>query len=110
MIKVNARHIALYLIGIVLLVFGYPNFLDKITEAGRMKEEANRIRKEAEEASSKPFEVQELVYDPNSDTWKNENYYFQTIHVGQVNFKALLTVKKRNAIETNDDENASDSF
>lgn len=109
MIKVNTRHIILYLTGIVLLIFGYPGFWDKITEANQKKNQAIRIRHEAKEASSKPFEVQQLELDTVSNTWKNKHLYFQTVHVGQINFKAVRIAKK-STIETNDDENASDSF
>lgn len=109
MIKVNARHIIFYIIGIVLLFFGYPGFWDEIKENNRKKEEAKKMQQEVDIASSKAFEVQELILDPLTDTWKNDQHYFQTINVGKINFKALQKAKKT-MIETNDDENASDSF
>ncbi|MCL8001048.1 hypothetical protein M8994_22915, partial [Brucella sp. 21LCYQ03] len=102
-------HIMLYLIGFFLLVFGHPNFWDKITEADRKKRETKRIQQEAAVASAKPFEVQELVFDTASNTWKNKLPYFQTIHVGQVNLKAFRN-SGSTTVETNDDENASDSL
>lgn len=109
MIKVKTKHIVLYAVGIILLIFGQRSFWDGIQETTKQKEAGRKMAEESRKASSKAFEVQELVYDPAHNAWKNNNPYFQTLHVGSVNFKAL---KKggNTSIETNDDENASDSF
>ncbi|KZE73362.1 hypothetical protein AV926_18435 [Myroides marinus] len=109
MVRIRTKQIILYLIGVLLLVFGYPDFWNKVIDYHRLKEEIKRSTQEAEEAISQPFEVQELVYDSNSKRWKNKQHYFQVIHLGKVNFKSKQKVNI-NTIETNDDENASDSF
>lgn len=109
MIKIKAKHILLYAIGITLLIFGQRNFWEDIKKEERQKEAAKKAMKEAEIASSKEFEVQTLVYDSIHKTWQNKDIYFQTLHVGNINFKALKRFNKT-TVETNDDENASDSF
>lgn len=109
MIKINPRHIFLYIIGIVLLVFGYPSFWTEIKEENKKKEETKRMQEDAQLASTKKFEIQQAEFDSLTKQWKNKTPYFQTIHVGKVNFKAVL-INKKTSIETNDDENASDSF
>lgn len=109
MIKVKAKYIVLYTIGITLLIFGQRDFWEKIQEASKQKEISRKQTEEAQMASNKKFEIQELTYDSVRNKWINQHVYFQTQNMGNVNFKLL----KRSAnikIETNDDENASDSF
>lgn len=110
MLKIGARYIALYAIAVVFLVFGNRDLWRKLQEAGRQKEASRKMAEEAVIASNKPFEVQELDLDPVTGTWKNRHAYFQPVHVGNVNFKALRPKTKSTGVETNDDENASDTF
>lgn len=111
MIKIKAHYILLYTIGALLLLFGQRDFWEGLLEEQKQKEFAKKQSEEAKVASEKKFEVQNLVYDSVGKTWKNEGLYFQTIHVGNVNFKALTSAQKKSktVVETNDDENASDS-
>lgn len=109
MIKIKAKHILLYVIGITLLIFGQRNFWEEIKEADKQKEATKKAMEQAEIASNKKFEVQTLYYDSVQKSWENKDVYFQTLHVGNINFKALKRFNKT-TIETHDDENASDSF
>ncbi|MCC9167732.1 hypothetical protein [Pontibacter harenae] len=109
MIILKAKYIVLYAIGIILLIFGQRNFWEELQEASEQNEAKKKMLEEAFIASNRKFEVQELVYDSTKNLWKNKYPYFQTIQVGNVNFKALKRSKKT-TIETNDDENASESF
>lgn len=99
----------LYSIGIILLMFGQRSFWEEMLEAREQKELEKKMAGEAHEEDLKPFEVQELSYDPTENIWNNNSHYFQTVHVGNVNFKALKKTGKT-SVETNDDENASDSI
>lgn len=101
------KHIFLYLLGIGLLLFGNRDLWDKLKIA-REKEKQQKALAEANKDVEKRFETQRLQYDSVAKTWKNPNYYFQTVHLGNVNFKALKQ-KGRSTVESNDDENASDS-
>lgn len=108
MVRVGARSITLFASAVLFLIFGNRDLWRKLEEAGRQREASRRMAEEARIASSKPFEVQELHFDPASAGWKNPHAYFQPVHVGNVNFKALRP--KSTGVETNDDENASDTF
>lgn len=108
MIKIKTKYIALYVLGILLLIFGQRSFWESLLKEAEDKKEALKLRKEAEDASSKKFEVQKLEYDSVKGKWKNNTLYFQTIHTGSINFKALKN-KTKTVVETNDDENASES-
>ena len=112
MIKIKPHYIFLYAIGAFLLLFGQRDFWEGILEEQKQKEIAKKQSEEAKIASEKKFEVQNLSYDSITKTWKNAGHYFQTIHVGNVNFKAIKASQKssKTVIETNDDENASDSL
>ncbi|SFJ18557.1 hypothetical protein [Myroides guanonis] len=109
MVRIKTKHIFLYVIGITLLIFGQRSFWEDFKVASKQKETAKKIADEALLASEKGFEVQTLEYDSIQKSWKNKATYFQTLHVGNVNFKALKRFNKT-FVETNDDENASDSF
>lgn len=109
MVKIKAKYIVLYAMGIILLIFGQRNFWEEIQKAKKQKETAKKQANEARIALQKKFEIQTVVYDSLQKTWKNEYHYFQTIHVGNVNFKALKKTVKTTR-ETHDDENTSDSF
>lgn len=109
MIKIKIKHILLYAIGILLLIFGQRHFWEDILQTVKQKESAKKMAEEARVASEKAFEVQQLTYDSSLHIWKNMNPYFQTLHIGKINFKALPQGKK-STVETNDDENASDSI
>lgn len=108
MIKIKTKYIALYVLGILLLLFGQRNFWESLLKEAEDKKEALKLRKEAQDAFSKKFEVQKLEYDSVKRVWKNNSLYFQTIHTGSINFKALKN-KSQTVVETNDDENASES-
>lgn len=109
MIKIKAKYIVLYATGIILLIFGQRNFWEKIQQAQKESEAAKKRSEEAFIASNKKFEIQELTYDSTKNLWKNKYPYFQILQVGNVNFKAL-TKSEKTSIETNDDENASESL
>lgn len=109
MVRIKTKHIFLYVIGITLLIFGQRSFWEDFKVASKQKEAAKKMANEALLASEKGFEVQTLEYDSIQKSWKNKATYFQILHVGNVNFKALKRFNKT-FVETNDDENASDSF
>lgn len=109
MMRIKGKHILLYVIGITLLIFGQRSFWEDFKEESKGKESAKKMADEAQLVSDKKFEVQTLEYDSIQKSWKNKATYFQTLHVGNVNFKALKRFNKT-TVETNDDENASDSF
>lgn len=110
MINRKPQSFVLYFVGIVLLLFGQRSFWEKYKEGEKQIEQQKKQEKEAEFASNKPFETQEVVYDSIKKTWKNSKVYFQTIHVGNVNFKAMKASKSKSNIESHDEENASDSL
>lgn len=109
MISRKPQSLVLYLIGIALLLFGQRSFWDKFKEA--RKQVALEKKQQQEEAliSNRPFEIQEIEYDSIRGKWKNDRVYFQTIHVGNVNFKSLKN-RRTTTVEHHDEENASDSF
>lgn len=109
MIKIKAKHIILYAIGSLLLIFGQRSFWEGVKKEEKQRGATAKAMKEAEIAVNKKFEVQTLIYDSIQDNWYNKDIYFQTLHVGNVNFKALKRFNKT-VVETNDDEDASDSF
>lgn len=110
MINRKPQSFVLYFVGIVLLLFGQRSFWEKYKEGQKQVELQKKQQEEAALASSKPFEIQEIAYDSIKQKWKNDHVYFQTIHVGNVNFKALKINKIKTNIESHDEENASDSF
>ncbi|MDM1406754.1 hypothetical protein [Myroides sp. DF42-4-2] len=109
MIHRKPQSLVLYLVGIVLLLFGQRSFWEKYKET--RKQVALQEKQQQEEAmiSNRPFEIQEVAYDSTRGVWKNDHVYFQTIHVGNVNFKSLKN-RGTTTVEHHDDENASDSF
>lgn len=98
----------LYCTGIVLLIFGNKEFFENLKEEKELAKENEKKDLEAEKEKNKPFEVQKLEYDSVKAEWKNPNFYFQIVNVGNVNFKALKKNTKVQ-LETNDDEKASES-
>ncbi|GLB50427.1 hypothetical protein [Neptunitalea lumnitzerae] len=100
------KYILLYIIGLGLLVFGNRNFWDELQES-RKKEKLEDEKKHVNDGIAKRFETQRLEYDAATGKWKNPNYYFKVINLGNFNFKTLN--KGKTTVETNDDENASDS-
>ncbi|MCR4031447.1 MULTISPECIES: hypothetical protein [Flavobacterium] len=108
MIKIKTKYIALYFLGILLLIFGQRSFWENLIKEKEDQKEALKLRQEAENAFSQQFEVQKLEYDSVNRKWKNNNLYFQIIHTGSINFKALKN-KSKTVVETNDEENASES-
>lgn len=110
MINRKTQSFVLYFVGVVLLLFGQRSFWEKYKDAQRQIAQEKIQQSEVEKVSNKPFETQKVEYDSITNTWKNEHRYFQTVHVGNVNFKALNKKGIKTTIEDNDDENASDSF
>lgn len=98
----------LYCTGIVLLVFGNKEFFENLKKEQELIKEDELKFLEAEKHKNKHFEVQNLEYDPVKSEWRNPAFYFQIINIGNVNFKALKKNSKLQ-IETNDDEQASES-
>ena len=101
----KVKSIFLYLLGLGLLLFGNRDLWDELQES--WKEEKKQkdlllVNKDVE----KRFETQKLEYDSVSKKWTNPKYYFQVINAGSPNFKAL---KKSTKVETDSDEDASDS-
>lgn len=105
---INLKHLLLYVIAIILFIFGNSSFLEKIKKEKEENKKSLKIKAEVAEISSRKFEVQPLTFDSIDNRWKNESIYFQTVHLGKVDFKSTPTVNKT-IIETNDDENASES-
>lgn len=110
MIQFRLKYVVLYATGIVLLVSGNRGLWEKLREENRRAEADRKLAEEARVLSSRPFEVQELTKDPKTNAWTNAHHYIQTVHVGRVNFKALRPRLGNSSVETNDDENASDTF
>ena len=109
MIKVELKHILLYLIGIILLVFGNKQFWERFQEEEKKKLLDERLAKDAKVESFRKFETQDILFDKKNKIWKNNHISFNTINLGKVDFiseKQNGNVKK----ETNDDETASDSL
>ena len=106
--KISVKHLFLYIIAIVLFVFGNSSFLQKIKAEREKEKEEQKTKAYIENISSKEFEVQPLVFDSINQKWKNESTYFQTMYLGKVDFKNTPKIK-RSVVETNDDENASES-
>lgn len=102
------KSILLYIIGVLFLFFGNKNFWNDL----KVEKEKEKIRQKESEAAKinikKKFEVQSLQYDSINGQWKNPHFYFQLINVSYVNFSPANKAKKT-VIESNDDENASDS-
>lgn len=119
MVKINAKHILLYVIGVALFLFGYPSFWTKIKESNEKEKLAQKLRDEAMAESTKGFDTQTLTFDSIANKWENKSVYFQTIYLGKIDFKSLQSASKQTSIassiskkvtvETNDDENASES-
>lgn len=109
MIQLKGKHIFLYVVAIGFLLVGQRDFWQEIKESSKQKLAAKKMAEQALLESNKAFEVQELSYDSIGNTWSNKATYFQTIHIGAVNFKALKRFNKT-TVETHDIENASDSF
>ncbi|MCW1884930.1 hypothetical protein OKA04_09340 [Luteolibacter flavescens] len=109
MLRIQPGHALLYAASLGLLVFGNRDLWEKIREEKRTKEATRKQAEEARIASSEPFETQVLVRNPATGDLRNPHTYFRTMHVGRVNFKALRPART-SGTETNDDENASDTF
>jgi len=109
MSNTRAKHILLYALGIILLLFGQRNFWEELLAKNKEDEYNRKSAEEAKISATKNFEVQYLNYDSTQNVWKNKQYYFQTLHLGKINFKALKRDTKT-TIEQHDDENASDSI
>ncbi len=97
----------LYGIGIALLIFGNRELWDKLKAEKEEKQQRQALADANEKVKLESFEVQKLEYDSVSGQWKNPDYYFQVINAGNPNFKALK--KGSVKVESNTDENASDS-
>jgi len=110
MINRKTQSFVLYFVGVVLLLFGQRSFWERYKETQRQMQQEKRQQREAEITSKKSFEIQEITYDSLTEKWKNEYFYFQTVHVGNVNFKARNKREIKTTIEESDEENASDSF
>ncbi len=110
MIRFRLRYVVLYTTGIALLVFGNRGLWERLQEENRQAETNRKLAEQARILSSRPFEVQALTRDPVTNALKNNHPYIQTVHVGRVNFKALRPKLGGASVETNDDENASDTF
>lgn len=108
MTNINFKHLLLYLITIVFFIFGNSSFLEKIKKEKDENKKAQKLKAEMAEISSRKFEVQPLFFDSIDNRWKNKSVYFQTIHLGKIELKSPKTINKT-IIETNDDENASES-
>lgn len=102
------KSVFLYLIGISLLIFGNRDLWDELQEDKKKVDSDKKLREEALKNFDKKFTVQKLEYDSVAQKWKNPHHHFQLINVSYVNFKAL-NKGKITTIESNDDEDASDS-
>lgn len=104
----KVKAILLYSLAVLLLIFGNRDLWDEVLEQRELAEKNKKLVAESAKNSEKQFEIQKLQYDSISGQWKNPHHYFQLINVSYVNFKAINKGKKT-TIETDDDENASDS-
>ena len=109
MIKIKPQYILLYFIGIFLLIFGNRDFIEKIQANEDEKIKQKKSAELAENERNRKFETQKLSYDSIAKRLVNKNISFQTVIV-QANFNAQKSANKVTKIETNDDENASDSL
>jgi hypothetical protein len=100
------KSILLFLLAIALFLFGNREFWEKYIKSKEDEKEA-KLLLAANTDVEKRFEIQKLKYDSVSRKWSNPNFYFQVINVGKINFKALK--KNKTTIETDTDENASES-
>ena len=102
----KAKPVFLYILGIGFLLFGNRDLWDELQESWK-EEKRQQSLLDININIEKRFETQKLEYDSVSKKWRNPKYYFQVINLGSPNFKALK--KGRTAIETDTDEDASDS-
>jgi len=100
------KSVFLYLLAISFFLFGNREFWAKYIQSKEEEREKETLAK-VNKGVEKRFETQKLQYDSVSKRWVNPNFYFQVINVGKINFKAIK--KGKTTIETNSDENASDS-
>ncbi len=100
------KSIALYLIGIFLLLIGNRKVWDELCA---LKKEKERLRKQAKvnDGIEKRFEIQKLEYDSINKRLNNPALYFQLIALGKPDFKSSSKAITR--IEKDDDEYATDS-
>lgn len=111
MIKKNPQHFLLYLMGIILLIFGNRQFWEKIRAEEEKKEQDSKRLEMAAVESLKKFEVQKLAFDQVKKKWNNKHVSFQIIHLDGISFERANSPKAGIIkVETNDDENASDSL
>ncbi|WP_437919996.1 hypothetical protein [Sphingobacterium sp. LRF_L2] len=108
MVKIKSRDILLYSVGVALLLFGNRQYWEKFLAEQKKKSDKAAAAVEAQAEFQKEFEVQELRYDSVKNTWKNEYVNFQTISIGTSNVNRPER-KYTTTVETNDDEQASDS-
>jgi hypothetical protein len=109
MIKIAPRHILLYLTGSVLILFGNREYWEKLKNEERRNVRKKRIEELSSIESSKAFEIQKITFDSVKKEWINKHISFQTIVIPS-DFKATNKVEKITSIETDREENASDSF
>lgn len=100
------KPVFLYLLAIGFFLFGNREFWDKYLQS-KEDEKEKVLLAEVNKGVEKRFETQKLQYDPVSKKWINPNFYFQVINIGKINFKAIK--KNKTTVETDTDENASDS-
>lgn len=102
------RSIILYIVGIFLLIFGNRDLWDELQEQREEEKKARRAQAEAGEHLKKEFEIQALEYDSINKKWTNPHVYFQLVNASYINFHAAGK-EKSTTIETDDDEDASDT-
>lgn len=101
------KHILLFAVGLLFLLFGNRKFWENYQQE-KLKEKKRKDLIHANDDVVSRFETQKLVFDTITSKWKNPVVYFQTVNLGNVNYKALQK-KGKTVIETNTTENASSS-
>lgn len=102
------RSIILYIVGIFLLIFGNRDLWDELQEQKEEEKKARKTLAETGKHLKKEFEIQTLEYDSVNKKWTNPHVYFQLVNAGYINFNTA-DKEKSTTIETDDDEDASDT-
>lgn len=102
------RVIILYIVGVILLIFGNKNLWNGLQREREEGKKARRAQNLVGNHIKNSFEVQTLRYDSVRQQWINPHVYFQLVNASYVNF-SNENRGKRTTIETAAEENASDS-
>jgi|GEM_PF-1285113 len=109
------KSILLYTSSILLFLFGNREFWKDIQNEQEKDEKKQKAIEEAKHNLEDRFEVQSVVFDPSQRKLVNKDPYFQLIKVSGIasiptdKISVPETASSTVKIETNDDENASDS-